>query len=234
MFGNPVLGPRVVPFGAARTQFDVLPNGRPSFRVTQRFNDWDAVLGTRIHGALDMANYNRGDAIIAMLAGDAVPLADPNGALGVELQHDNGYRSQYWHMDKRAVQFGRVTKGQTIGYVGSTGLTTSPVLHLVTIDPQGQPRDPWPLLDQNKPKPDASIVPWHAIMYSIGYPNIRQGIGGKVLGQAKPGQTFESISIYKKGPIYVDPRNGNKRTDWVKITGDRSIAKAFLKTKKML
>jgi murein DD-endopeptidase MepM/ murein hydrolase activator NlpD len=179
-----------------------------------------------------MANYNRGDAIIASLAGDAIPLQDPNGAVGVELQHDNGWRTQYWHMEKRAVQFGRVLKGATIGYVGSTGLTTSPVLHFVAIDPQGQSRDPWPLLDQNRPATD--IVPWHAIMYSIGYPNIRAGIGGKVLGQAKPGQTFESLSIYKKGPIYVDPRSGMKRTDWVKLTGDRSIAKAFLKTKTML
>jgi murein DD-endopeptidase MepM/ murein hydrolase activator NlpD len=213
----------------------VLPNGRPSFRVTQRFNDWDAVLQNGRHGALDLGNFHCGDAVIACLAGDAVPLADPNGAIGVELQHDNGYRTQYWHLSQRAVQFGRVAKGATIGYVGDTGLNVSGChLHFVVIDKSSNPTDPWPLLDQNRPSPDATIVPWHAIMYSIGYPNIRQGIGGKVIGQAKPGQTFESISIYKKGPIYVDPRNGKKRTDWVKLTGDRSIAKAFLKTRTML
>ncbi len=45
----------------------------------------------------------------------------------VKIQHDNVYATQYLHMSKRAVKKGqRVTQGQVIGYVGSTGLATGP------------------------------------------------------------------------------------------------------------
>lgn len=45
----------------------------------------------------------------------------------VKVQHDNVYTTQYLHMSKRAVKRGqRVSQGQVIGYVGSTGLATGP------------------------------------------------------------------------------------------------------------
>lgn len=45
----------------------------------------------------------------------------------VKLKHDAVYETQYLHMSKRAVKKGqRVTQGQVIGYVGSTGLATGP------------------------------------------------------------------------------------------------------------
>lgn len=45
----------------------------------------------------------------------------------VKVKHDGTYSTQYLHMSRIAVKKGqRVTQGETIGYVGSTGLATGP------------------------------------------------------------------------------------------------------------
>jgi murein DD-endopeptidase MepM/ murein hydrolase activator NlpD len=67
-----------------------------------------------------------GDGIITM--------ADWNGFYGkmVEIQHDAKYTTRYAHLDRFAegVRNGTaITKGQIIGYVGSTGRATGPHLH---------------------------------------------------------------------------------------------------------
>ena len=150
MFGNPVRGPRIVPFGQPRLRTDVLNNGHPAFRVTQSFGHWDAIFGG-IHGAMDIGNFFCGDSVYSMLGGVAIHLRDPNGALGVEVSHANAWRTQVWHLSKINVPNGvRVPKGRLLGRVGSTGLNIGGChVHVVTIDPMGHIRDPWPLLDQN-------------------------------------------------------------------------------------
>ena len=57
-----------------------------------------------------------------------------NGGYGkaIDIQHDSTYASRYGHLDRFAdgIKAGaRVTKGQIIGYVGSTGRATGPHLH---------------------------------------------------------------------------------------------------------
>jgi len=48
----------------------------------------------------------------------------------VKIKHPGGYESLYAHQSKRRVRVGqKVTKGQVIGYVGSTGRSTGPHLH---------------------------------------------------------------------------------------------------------
>ncbi|NBN66041.1 peptidoglycan DD-metalloendopeptidase family protein [Microvirga tunisiensis] len=50
----------------------------------------------------------------------------------VEIRHANGYVTTYSHMNdfaKGIVEGTRVTQGQIIGYIGSTGLSTGPHLH---------------------------------------------------------------------------------------------------------
>lgn len=60
----------------------------------------------------------------------------------IRLQHDGGYESLYVHLADIGVQRGqRVARGQVIGWVGSTGKSTGPHLHLEMMD-QGQPIDP--------------------------------------------------------------------------------------------
>lgn len=48
----------------------------------------------------------------------------------VSVRHNGTYTTNYAHMSRIAVSYGqRVSQGQTIGYVGSTGFSTGPHLH---------------------------------------------------------------------------------------------------------
>ena len=89
------------------------------------------VLGyRRMHAGMDFkASY--GTPIVAVT--DAtVTSAGRAGGCGnaVRLDHGNGLSTRYCHMSRMAVSRGqRVRRGQVIGYVGSTGLSTGPHLH---------------------------------------------------------------------------------------------------------
>ncbi len=97
------------------------------------------------HGGTDIgASY--GSAIYAADSGTVVYSSDGwNGGWGnyVMIDHGNGMQTLYAHMSSRAVSVGQtVSAGQTIGYVGSTGMSTGPHLHFEMyingsrIDPQ--------------------------------------------------------------------------------------------------
>lgn len=89
------------------------------------------VLGfARMHKGLDIA-AGYGAPIRAANDG-AVAFAGRNGGYGnfVRLSHSGGMGSGYGHMSRIAVRAGqRVARGQVIGYVGSTGISTGPHLH---------------------------------------------------------------------------------------------------------
>lgn len=89
------------------------------------------ILGySRMHSGLDFkASY--GTPIYAVTDG-TVAFAGRKGGYGnfVQLNHGGGLASGYGHMSRFAVSSGtRVRRGQIIGYVGSTGLSTGPHLH---------------------------------------------------------------------------------------------------------
>jgi murein DD-endopeptidase MepM/ murein hydrolase activator NlpD len=97
--------------------------------------------GRRFHPVLGFARRHEGTDYSAtpgtpvMAAGDGVVLrAGRAGGYGnlIELRHLNGITTRYGHLRgfARNIRRGiRVEQGQTIGYVGSTGLATGPHLH---------------------------------------------------------------------------------------------------------
>ena len=104
-------------------------------RISSRFTQerWHPVLGTkRPHRGVDYA-ASTGTPIWA--AGDGkVVFSGWKGGYGnvVILQHGEKYSTLYGHMSRiaKGMRVGaRVRQGQTIGYVGSTGLATGPHLH---------------------------------------------------------------------------------------------------------
>ena len=73
----------------------------------------------------------------------------------VFIQHPNGITTKYLHFSKKAVKKGaRVKQGQTIGYVGATGMVTGAHLHYEFIY-NGVHRNPSTVsLPKSKPLPD--------------------------------------------------------------------------------
>jgi len=93
-------------------------------RYVQAFN-----VSTK-HRAIDYA-APYGTPIKAVGDGTVVR-ASWNGAYGnfVSIRHNETYTTNYGHLSKYAVKYGqKVTQGQTIGYVGSTGFSTGPHVH---------------------------------------------------------------------------------------------------------
>jgi len=79
--------------------------------------DYGAPVGTAVHATAD----------------GVVTLAGRNGGAGnmVSIRHPNAYQTNYLHLSKygSGIRKGvRVSQGQVIGYVGSTGLSTGPHL----------------------------------------------------------------------------------------------------------
>ena len=89
------------------------------------------ILGyTRMHAGIDFA-ARYGSPIYAVTDG-VVTYAGRHGGHGnyVRIQHGGGLATGYAHMSRIAADRGqRVRRGQVIGYVGSTGLSTGPHLH---------------------------------------------------------------------------------------------------------
>ena len=84
----------------------------------------------KFHNGVDLAN-DQGTPIYAARSGK-VTVATYGGTYGyyVTINHGDGYSSLYAHMTHYIVSKGdTVSKGQVIGYMGSTGRSTGPHLH---------------------------------------------------------------------------------------------------------
>nr|WP_245978431.1 M23 family metallopeptidase [Aurantiacibacter xanthus] len=84
----------------------------------------------RMHSGMDF-RARSGTPIVAVSDG-RVASAGRAGGCGntVKLSHGGGLETRYCHMSRMAVRSGQsVKRGQVIGYVGSTGLSTGPHLH---------------------------------------------------------------------------------------------------------
>ena len=103
-------------------------------RVTSRFSyrRLHPILGTRRpHLGVDYGAPT-GTRVIAVANGTIISAARSGGSGNlVRLRHSNGYETWYLHLSRFANGMSpgaRVMQGQTIGYVGSTGLATGPHL----------------------------------------------------------------------------------------------------------
>ena len=117
----------------AMPQEDTIALGAPvAGHVTSGFGlRRHPILGyVRMHAGIDFA-ASFGSPIYAVSDGQ-VSYAGWHGGHGnyVRLEHGGGLATGYGHMSRIAVSPGsRVGRGQVIGYVGSTGLSTGPHLH---------------------------------------------------------------------------------------------------------
>lgn len=84
----------------------------------------------RMHSGMDF-RAGHGTPIVAVTDGRVVGAGRMGGCgNAVRLNHGGGMETRYCHMSRMAVRSGQsVRRGQVIGYVGSTGLSTGPHLH---------------------------------------------------------------------------------------------------------
>lgn len=84
----------------------------------------------RLHAGMDFA-ASYGTPIVAVTDGRVTGAGRMGGCgIAVRLDHGGGLSTRYCHMSRMAVNAGQsVRRGQVIGYVGSTGLSTGAHLH---------------------------------------------------------------------------------------------------------
>ncbi|WP_185908632.1 peptidoglycan DD-metalloendopeptidase family protein, partial [Streptomyces sp. WAC02707] len=99
--------------------------------VSQSFGNSSAGYTLGYHTGTDFA-APAGTPVAAVTAGSVVE-SDPSSAYGtnVQIRHDDGTYTLYAHLSGKTVSAGeRVAAGGLIGYVGSTGTSSGPHLHL--------------------------------------------------------------------------------------------------------
>ncbi|MBN1410075.1 MAG: M23 family metallopeptidase [Spirochaetales bacterium] len=107
--------------------------GRRMGNITTLFGpDEDPFTHTfRLHSGVDIA-WSYGTPIIATANGDVYKIDNnPRGlGLNVIVRHKYGFTTRYGHMQKIVVSKGQhVSRGEIIGYMGSTGKSTGPHVH---------------------------------------------------------------------------------------------------------
>jgi murein DD-endopeptidase MepM/ murein hydrolase activator NlpD len=115
-----------------------------SGRVTSGFGErFHPILGyRRMHAGLDLAAAY-GSPIVAAADGRVVS-AGWHGGYGrlVAIMHSGGIETMYGHMSRIVAEAGSaVRKGEVIGYVGSSGLSTGPHVHYEVLK-DGHPVNP--------------------------------------------------------------------------------------------
>jgi murein DD-endopeptidase MepM/ murein hydrolase activator NlpD len=126
---------------------------RAFLRAPLRFSHISSRFGGRFHPILKRWRTHEGTDYAAgygtpvrATADGIVTEAGRNGGYGnlVEIRHANGIRTRYGHLSKfaKGLHVGqRIRQEQTVGYVGSTGLSTGPHLHYEFLV-NGRPTNP--------------------------------------------------------------------------------------------
>ncbi|CAM3624179.1 peptidoglycan DD-metalloendopeptidase family protein [Marinicrinis lubricantis] len=101
------------------------------------------------HSGIDIGATT--DTAVHSAAAGTVETANYHDARGynIVIKHGNGIKTWYMHLSKMLVEEGdQVTKGQEIGYVGSTGRSTGPHLHYEVLI-NGEKVDPAPYMNSS-------------------------------------------------------------------------------------
>jgi murein DD-endopeptidase MepM/ murein hydrolase activator NlpD len=141
--------------GTASDYFD--PRGRSLraafLRAPVEFRRISSVFGMRKHPILGIWRQHKGTDYVApqgtpvrTIGNGVVVFAGQKGGYGnvVDIRHPNGYVTRYGHLSRFAPGThagARVVIGETIAYVGMTGLATAPHLHFEVLV-NGAQRDP--------------------------------------------------------------------------------------------
>lgn len=85
---------------------------------------------TRAHKGMDIA-APRGSPVVAAMDGTIIGVSFDAKGWGryITIDHGDGLKTLYAHLDQALVTSGRVSRGQQIGVVGNTGASTGPHLH---------------------------------------------------------------------------------------------------------
>jgi murein DD-endopeptidase MepM/ murein hydrolase activator NlpD len=130
----------------------------------------------RVHPVLKTARAHRGvdygapsgSPVLSVASGTVVRAGwTGGGGNSVYIKHDNGYETRYLHFSRIAggLRAGmRVSQGELIGYVGSTGLSTGPHLHyeLLKGGTHVNPLDEHRKLPPGQPIPAAALAAYVA------------------------------------------------------------------------
>ncbi|WP_447645593.1 M23 family metallopeptidase [Nocardioides zeae] len=121
-----------------------------SYRLTNRFGQAESYYASGYHTGLDFAAPS--GTTIKAVAGGRVTEAGYAGSYGNKtvITLEDGTEMWYAHQSSIAVSVGdTVAAGDVIGYVGTTGNSTGPHLHLEVRPGAGDPVDPYAALQQN-------------------------------------------------------------------------------------
>lgn len=139
---------------AVQTQFTLERSGGwssplASYRLSARYGQAGGYWSSGYHTGQDFSAPS-GSPIAAVGDGEVIE-ASYDGAYGnqVKLRHEDGTETWYAHMSDFAVSAGEVVvAGDTVGYVGSTGNSTGPHLHLEVHTGDGEAIEPLSWLRQ--------------------------------------------------------------------------------------
>lgn len=121
-------------------------NPLPTARISQVFGS--RAFGYGPHKGVDLA-ASRGTPIFVPMEGEVIAVSDDTKAgKAVVVRHGVGLETRYHHLDSIEVEVGdTLLAGETLGRVGSTGVSTGPHLHF-EVRENGVPVDPMTFLEE--------------------------------------------------------------------------------------
>ena len=183
-----------------------------STRITSDFVD----TATQSHSGIDYPG-EIGDNIYAAADGEVTSIERTSHyGLTITIKHNKQFGTMYAHLDNVAVEEGdRVSQGDVIGYMGSTGWSTGPHLHF-TLHKDGSPVDPHIYLDDpiQLIHPTGDVYSDDDILYGYGEYEGHKGIdysGKKGQDVVAAANGTVSLAGWNEGYgncVIIDHRNG--------------------------